>query len=202
MAERSIIEWTDATWNPWRGCDKVSPGCAHCYMFRDQERYGRDPSTVVRAADPTFYAPVRKPSWERQRASAIVARGRHLVFTCSWSDWFHPDADEWRDEAWSIIRDTPASTYQILTKRPERMADHLPDDWGEGYPNVWVLLSGYPCAEAERLTLAGWHQLDLSRRRHAGVSAGNGGGSAPETLWLNREPAGRLFGSMAEAVPA
>lgn len=63
-----------------------------------------------------------------------------------------------------------------------------------------VLLSGYPCAEAERLTLAGWHQLDLSRRRHAGVSAGNGGGRAPETLWLNHEPAGRLFGSMVEAV--
>jgi protein gp37 len=48
MAERSAIEWTDATYNPWRGCDKVSPGCAHCYMFDGQRRYGRDPSVLDR----------------------------------------------------------------------------------------------------------------------------------------------------------
>lgn len=141
MGERSVIEWTDSTWNPWRGCDKVSPGCAHCYMFRDQKRYGRDPSVVVRAAAPTFYAPVKSRKWEQERAACIAARGRHLVFTCSWSDWFHPDADEWRDEAWSIIRNTPESTYQILTKRPERIAECLPREWGEGWQNVWLGVS-------------------------------------------------------------
>ncbi len=138
MGERSVIEWTDSTWNPWRGCDKVSPGCAHCYMFRDQRRYGRDPEVVVRAAEPTFYAPMRKRAWSVERDAAINARGRHLVFTCSWSDWFHPAADEWRDEAWRIIANTQDSTYQILTKRPERMGVCLPSDWGEGYPNVWL----------------------------------------------------------------
>lgn len=138
MGERSVIEWTDSTWNPWRGCDKVSPGCAHCYMFRDQRRYGRDPEVVVRAADATFYAPLRKASWKRERDAAIAERGRHLVFTCSLSDWFHPAADEFRREAWEIIRATPQSTYQILTKRPERIAECLPEDWGRGYPNVWL----------------------------------------------------------------
>lgn len=138
MGERSVIEWTDSTWNPWRGCDKVSPGCAHCYMFRDQRRYGRDPEVVVRAADATFYAPLRKASWKRERKAALAEHGRHFVFTCSWSDWFHPAADDWRDEAWQIIRETPESIYQVLTKRPERIADCLPDDWGEGYPNVWL----------------------------------------------------------------
>ncbi len=138
MGERSVIEWTDSTWNPWRGCDKVSPGCAHCYMFRDQRRYGRDPEVVVRAADSTFYAPMRKRAWARERDKAINARGRHLVFTCSWSDWFHPAADEWRDEAWRIIANTPDSTYQILTKRPELIAERLPEDWGDGYSNVWL----------------------------------------------------------------
>ncbi|MCU1617603.1 MAG: hypothetical protein JWO98_5143 [Frankiales bacterium] len=128
MAESSIIEWTDATWNPWRGCDRVSPGCAHCYMFRDQRRYGKDPSVVVRASDATFYAPVRSARWQEPRK----------VFTCSWSDWFHEDADEWRDDAWDVIRQTPQHTYQVLTKRPERMLDHLPADWGDGYPNVWL----------------------------------------------------------------
>jgi protein gp37 len=135
---RSIIEWTDSTWNPWRGCDKVSPGCAHCYMFRDQERYGKDPSTVTRCADSTFYAPVKSRRWEAKREECIADHGRHLVFTCSWSDWFHEDADEWREEAWEVIRQTPRSTYQILTKRPERIAECLPEDWGGGYPNVWL----------------------------------------------------------------
>lgn len=138
MGETSVIEWTDSTWNPWRGCDKVSPGCAHCYMFADQRRYGRDPSVVVRTSDATFFAPLRKKAWAEQRAAAIAARGRHLVFTCSWSDWFHEDADAWRDEAWGVIRQTPESTYQILTKRPERIAEHLPFDWGDGWANVWL----------------------------------------------------------------
>lgn len=141
MGESSIIEWTDSTWNPWRGCDKVSPGCAHCYMFADQRRYGQDPTTVVRTGDATFYAPLKKKAWREARDRAIGERGRHLVFTCSWSDWFHPSADAWRDEAWEVIRNTPESTYQILTKRPERILDHLPWDWkldGIPYPNVWL----------------------------------------------------------------
>lgn len=141
MGERSVIEWTDSTWNPWRGCDKVSPGCADCYMFRDQLRYGHDPEVVTRCADGSFYAPVRSRKWAAERERCIAERGRHLVFTCSWSDWFHEDADAWREEAWEIVRATPRSTYQILTKRPENIADRLPADWGEGYPNVWLGVS-------------------------------------------------------------
>jgi protein gp37 len=129
MGESTGIEWTDATWNPWRGCTKVSPGCAHCYMFREQTRYGRDPKIVTRAAPATFMAPLK---W----------RGPKRVFTCSWSDFFHEYADPWRNEAWGIIRRTPNLTYQILTKRPERIEGHLPDDWGDGYENVWVGVSG------------------------------------------------------------
>lgn len=137
MGAESKIEWTHSTWNPWRGCDKVDPACAHCYMFRDQERYGNDPSVVTRCAPSTFRAPLSR-AWERVRAAKNAQHGQHLVFTCSWSDWFHEDADEWRPEAWDIIRRTPGSTYQILTKRDDRMADHLPPDWGDGWPNVWL----------------------------------------------------------------
>jgi protein gp37 len=61
-----------------------------------------------------------------------------LVFTCSWSDFFIEEADDWRDEAWEIIRNTPHLTYQILTKRPERILECLPEDWGDGYDNVWL----------------------------------------------------------------
>lgn len=128
MGERTAIAWTEKTWNPWQGCTRVSPGCAHCYMYTAKERYGQDPAAVVRSQPPTFNAPLR---W----------REPARVFTCSWSDWFHEAADVWRDEAWDIIRRTPHLTYQILTKRPERIADHLPDDWGTGWPNVWLGVS-------------------------------------------------------------
>jgi protein gp37 len=50
MSERTGIEWTDSTWNPWYGCHKVSPGCKICYMFREQVRYGRDPNVVTKHA--------------------------------------------------------------------------------------------------------------------------------------------------------
>lgn len=124
MAKTTAISWTEATWNPWYGCTKVSPGCANCYMFRDMARYDKDPSATVRSAT-RFDQPLK---WREPR----------LIFTCSWSDWFHERADEWRAEAWDVIRRTPWHTYQILTKRPERIRRSLPDDWGDGWPNVWL----------------------------------------------------------------
>jgi len=128
MAENSKIQWTENTWNPWQGCRKVSPGCKYCYMYRDREKFGQDPTIVKRSNPATFNKPLtrKKPA---------------MVFTCSWSDWFIQEADEWRPEAWDIIRRTPHLTYQILTKRPERIADNLPPDWGAGYPNVWLSVS-------------------------------------------------------------
>lgn len=128
MGEHTKIEWTDNTWNPWRGCIKVSEGCKNCYMYRDQRRYGNDPMRVVRAASKTFYSPLK---WKEPCK----------VFTCSWSDFFLESADEWRHEAWHIIRRTPHLTYQILTKRPQNIADRLPSDWRDGYSNVWLGVS-------------------------------------------------------------
>lgn len=128
MADNSKIQWTEATWNPWHGCKKVSPGCKYCYMYRDKDRYGQDPTTVLKSKT-KFAAPL---NWDEGR----------LIFTCSWSDWFVEEADEWRDEAWDIIKATPQHTYQILTKRPDRIIETLPDDWGEGYDNVWLGVSG------------------------------------------------------------
>jgi protein gp37 len=131
MSSSSAIEWCDATWNPWRGCDKVSPGCAHCYMFTAQRRYGRDPDLIVRAADSTFWAPWRAKAWRELPAGA-------RVFTCSWSDFFHEEADGWRDDAWTVIAGRRDLVWQILTKRPERIAECLPSDWGRGWPHVWL----------------------------------------------------------------
>lgn len=127
MAEQTGISWTDATWNPWHGCTKVSPGCKHCYMYREKKRYRKDPAKCVRSKT-TFKDPLKWKSPKR-------------IFTCSWSDFFIDTADPWRGEAWDIIRATPQHTYQILTKRPERILAHLPADWGKGWPHVWLGVS-------------------------------------------------------------
>lgn len=127
MSENTGIQWTDASYNPWTGCHKVSSGCRNCYMMRDKEKYGKDGNRVVRSKT-TFNDPLK---WKEPK----------LIFTCSWSDFFIEEADPWRNEVWEIIKKTPRHTYQILTKRPERIKDHLPGDWGDGYPNVWLGVS-------------------------------------------------------------
>ena len=50
MSDKTEIQWTDHTYNPWQGCAKVSAGCTHCYMFRDKKRFGQDPEKVVRSS--------------------------------------------------------------------------------------------------------------------------------------------------------
>lgn len=131
MGTETNIAWTDHTWNPWHGCRKVSQGCKYCYMYRDKARYGQDPTQVVRSKDATFHAPLQ---WERADAEAGIQR---RVFTCSWSDFFIEEADAWRDEAFAIMALTPHLTYQVLTKRPERMQRYL---FGEKEPR-WCAVS-------------------------------------------------------------
>jgi protein gp37 len=134
MGQESKIQWTQNTYNPWHGCRKVSPGCKYCYMYRDKDRYGQDPTTVLRSKT-NFNAPLK---WKEGR----------LIFTCSWSDFFIEEADEWRDEVWEIIRKTPQHTYQILTKRPERIRDNLPT-WPLN--NVWIGVSVESQQQVERI---------------------------------------------------
>jgi protein gp37 len=139
MAQETNISWTQATYNPWHGCLKVSPGCKNCYMYRDKQRFGQDPKMITRSKA-GFHAPLK---WKDPR----------LIFTCSWSDWFIEEADDWRDEAWDVIRQTPHHTYQILTKRPERILEHLPKDWGDGWKNVWLGVSVESQKYVERVAI-------------------------------------------------
>lgn len=126
MGKNSDIAWTDHTWNPWQGCRKVSQGCKNCYMFRDKKRYGQNGSNIYRSNNNTFNKPL---AWKKPA----------MVFTCSWSDFFLQEADEWRQEAWEIIKQTPHLSYQILTKRPERIRECLPAEWP--LENVWLGVS-------------------------------------------------------------
>lgn len=131
MAEGTGISWAHNSQNFWMGCDKVDPGCAHCYIDRILERQGRAPWGEIYRTK-TWNEPDK---WDRR---AEAERYVERVFTCSMSDFFHAKADEWRTEAWAIIKRTPNLVWLVLTKRPERIHNHLPADWGEGYPNVWL----------------------------------------------------------------
>ncbi len=120
-----------ALWNPWHGCRKISEGCRHCYVYRTDSRHGRDSSVPTRNAD--FDLPLR-----RDRSGQYKIRPGELVYTCFTSDFFLDAADEWREEAWEIMRRRPDLRYLIITKRIDRFEECMPADWGEGWDNVTI----------------------------------------------------------------
>ncbi len=120
-----------ALWNPWHGCHKISPGCKHCYVYRLDSRYEKDSSVVAKTGN--FDLPMKK-----NRAGEYKLSGGETIYTCFTSDFFLEDADEWRPEAWRIMRQRPDLDFLIITKRIDRFHVNLPDDWGNGYPNVAV----------------------------------------------------------------
>lgn len=133
--KNSKIGWTDHTWNPWRGCSKVSEECLYCYIEKSIGRFNKEVEPFagpLRASEALWKDPFK---WNRE---AEPSQERPRVFTCSTSDFFHEQADEWRDDAWEAIRECQNLDWLILTKRANRITDCLPDDWGEGYPNVWL----------------------------------------------------------------
>jgi protein gp37 len=126
---RTKLNNVDDTMNFWVGCNPVSEGCAHCYARRGMKRTRFDSNQVTRTKS------WKTKPYALQRQASKEGCVFH-VFTCSWSDFFHPGADQWRSEAWAVIKDTPNLVWRILTKRPELIAERLPSDWGKGYLNV------------------------------------------------------------------
>lgn len=132
MGEHTTISWTDVTYNPWQGCLAVSPGCDNCYARVMAEHWGKDFANIHRSAPATFQAP-RK--WQREVERGLRAKGSK-VFTCSISDFFIRQADPWREEAWDIMLACPDLIFQVLTKRPGRMAW-----WAKTHPwpdHIWA----------------------------------------------------------------
>ena len=113
------------TWNPWHGCKKYSEGCLNCYVYRRDASVGRDASIVARTKD--FDLPLRR----RRDGGFAIPPGAH-VYACMTSDFFLPEADAWRAEAWECIRARPDVSFSIITKRILRMGECLPPDWGDG----------------------------------------------------------------------
>ena len=118
-------------WNPWHGCHKVSEGCQHCYMYFLDGKRGIDTSHIFRTEN--FTLPMQKNRVGRFK----VPSGMTLYVGLS-TDFFLEEADEWRTEAWNIIRKRPDVAFRLLTKRADRIRECLPEDWGEGYENVML----------------------------------------------------------------
>jgi protein gp37 len=138
VAENSRIGWTDHTFNPWTGCLKVSKGCKHCYAEAWAKRVGRD-----LFGGPDKRKRTTKSIWAKPRTWNHVAsldRRPRKVFCASLADVFEdaPGPNEWRPDVWDLIRATPWLDWQLLTKRPQNIAAMLPEDWGRGWPNVWL----------------------------------------------------------------
>jgi protein gp37 len=133
MSEHSSIEWTDATWNPVRGCTKISPGCAHCYAETFAERFRGVPGHPyeqgfdLRLIPEKLLEPLR---WPHAR----------MIFVNSMSDLFHEDVPEdYIADVARVMELTPWHTYQVLTKRSERMRDflHGPLSFAARLSHVW-----------------------------------------------------------------
>lgn len=118
-------------WNPWHGCHKLSAGCMHCYVYRTDGKHGKDSSVVEKTLK--FDQPVAR---KRNKEYKIPAGS--LVYTCFTSDFFVEDADEWRKEAWEMIRERSDLNFLMITKRIDRFHVNLPADWGEGYDHVTI----------------------------------------------------------------
>lgn len=153
MGDRSQIEWTDATWNPVTGCTRVSAGCDHCYAEALATRLQRmGVPKYSRGFQVTIHPGVlRQPSmWHTPRR----------VFVNSMSDLFHARVPkEFLAEVWAVMEACPRHTFQVLTKRPERMARWTKDNPAPA--NVWLGTS----VENEQVL----HRVDSLRRCRAAV---------------------------------
>ena len=119
------------SWNPWHGCCKISEGCRNCYVYRQDSRHDKDSREVRQTA--MFDRPIR-----RSRDGRFKVPAGEMVYTCFTSDFLLEEADDWRAEAWEMIRIRHDLRFMFFTKRIDRLAAALPPDWGEGYENVII----------------------------------------------------------------
>lgn len=129
MSDNTKIEWTDATWNPITGCSIVSPGCTNCYAMklagtRLKHHESRAGLTKVAKSGPVWTGEVRfNEQWLTQPLKWSKPR---MIFVCAHGDLFAEGVpDEWIDQVFAVMALAPQHTFQVLTKRPERMREYL-----------------------------------------------------------------------------
>ena len=133
MAEKSAIEWTEATWNPVTGCTKISPGCDNCYAERLALR-------LQAMGQPNYANGFDLTVQERMLELPLKWKTPQIIFVNSMSDLFHKDVpDEYIQRVFDVMRRASHHIFQVLTKRSQRLARLSPAlDWP---PNVWMGVS-------------------------------------------------------------
>ena len=117
-------------WNPWHGCVKISEGCQNCYMYFLDRMREQDGTRIYRTRG--FDYPLQK-----NKFGGYKVKSGEQVRVCMASDFFLAEADPWRFEAWSIIKQRSDVKFFLLTKRVQRVKACLPPDWGDGWENVF-----------------------------------------------------------------
>lgn len=123
-----------AVWNPWRGCHKKSEGCKNCYIHRANARKGINTDNIYKTKE--FCKPIEKDN----KGNYKIKSGQ-TVFLCFNSDFLIEEADEWRKEAWEMMKIRNDLNFFFITKRIERFMIGLPDDFEGGYDNVTVSIT-------------------------------------------------------------
>lgn len=148
-----------ALWNPWRGCKKCSDGCLHCYIHKGDTKRNINTNDIVKTKD--FYKPIEK----KKNGDYKMKAG--LIYLGFSTDFLIEDADDWRGECWSMIKERQDCTFLFLTKRIERFMQCVPDDWGDGYQNVVVCCTVENQQNADK-KLSVFHSLPI---RHKCITA-------------------------------
>jgi protein gp37 len=134
MAEKTDIEWTDATWNPVTGCTKIGPGCDNCYAERFAERWrGLSGHPYEQGFDLKL--------WPERLAQPMRWKKPRMIFVNSMSDLFHKEIPvEYIDEVFSAMERAPWHVYQVLTKRSSRMRDYIKRRYGDASVprHIWL----------------------------------------------------------------
>jgi protein gp37 len=135
MADKTGIEWTDATWNPVVGCSVISPGCTNCYAMRMAARLEKMGRAIYRGmttpgkAGPVWSGRVEASNWG-QMIKPMTWRRPRRIFVNSMSDLFHENlADDVIDQVFAVMALCPQHTFQVLTKRPARMRAYVTGRW-------------------------------------------------------------------------
>lgn len=118
-------------WNPWHGCKKISEGCKNCYMYFLDAQRGKSGADIFKVKN-NFDYPLHKD----KKGNYKIKSGEYIR-VCMTSDFFIEEADEWRSEAWKIIRKRPDVIFILITKRPQRVLKTLPENWNDGWENIW-----------------------------------------------------------------
>lgn len=153
------IEWTDETWNPIVGCSKISRGCTNCYAEKMAARFSwpeefEPEGHIVTKPEGSFHRVIARGRWNGKTVfkadridQPLKFRKARRIFVCSMGDLFHESVEQaWIDKVFAVMTLAHRHTFQILTKRPERMLEYLRKSWRMGtvLGEAWNMLGKMP----------------------------------------------------------